>query len=836
MAQARLHALTKSGFVDRVSVSLDDGAPVVYNAALNEWRHANSGAYADHSRLKFTAGSDGNAALMGFYFDDIHYEVQSPCTTDCYVDATTGDDANVGTVASPFKTIQKAVSTAAAGGTIHVAAGTYVEDITVNKSLTILGPNDTVNPNTGTRVAEAVLQPATSNPDPYGSTTTTIMYVKVGNVTLKGLTFDGNNPALTSGKLVNGVDVDACEALVSNEGVGNITVANNIFKNTAYSAVDFDNYVNTAATSNNYIQYNKFDNLGHIPYGYGIGVIIYDNFYADVTDNVMTNVRVGVQTGNFYRANPGTTGSISRNSIQSTRKGIFHNLHYGDASALTIKDNVLSVADEAATAYSRWDGIALFSLGGAVDAIVENNTITATDVTQETVGYNAWNDTTTAEIAITGGTVTGGDYGVWVNNFDGYPMSTGSNGGSTAIKVDGVTILTSKIAGVYVKDNPSNTSGATVYANIQNSTIDTDATGILVEGADATAKVNGSKLGGNPTKALNNTNTGATVDAKNNWWGSPCNPSSQVSGNVDFTPWWGDAAGSIILTSIPTSINPGDSADTQGLVLNCAAPGTKITYPTSTTAYPGGVVVTANNITIDLGGQTVGHGTPAYTIVGDDDTLQNGVLDGTGNTDGTAAVEVEAGADNFALLNVEVKNWKDGVKVAGAVKSLKVVNNYFHNLTESGVQVDGAVEGVATVEGNLFKVTGPEAIKSVAQPLQPPEWASKLPAQWNSFATKTCPTFTNVDTGNCTFAEVYLDSDPTTAGDQRHANADPNGACVAAVRRGSPRRHRQRLRRDLQGRLRHGETDVQQRYFPGSLHGQVLGAARLACRPDRLQL
>ena len=53
-----------------------------------------------------------------------------------------------------------------------------------------------------------------------------------------------------------------------------------------------------------------------------------------------------------------------------------------------------------------------------------------------------------------------------------------------------MTILGSEIAGVYVKDSPSNTNGATVYANIQNSTIDTNATGILVEGADATAKAN----------------------------------------------------------------------------------------------------------------------------------------------------------------------------------------------------------------------------------------------------------------------------------------------------------------------------------------------------------
>jgi hypothetical protein len=42
-----------------------------------------------------------------------------------------------------------------------VAAGTYNETLTVGKSLTILGPNATISPNTGSRVAEAILMPTT---------------------------------------------------------------------------------------------------------------------------------------------------------------------------------------------------------------------------------------------------------------------------------------------------------------------------------------------------------------------------------------------------------------------------------------------------------------------------------------------------------------------------------------------------------------------------------------------------------------------------------------------------------------------------------------------------
>jgi parallel beta-helix repeat protein len=60
------------------------------------------------------------------------------CTTDCYVDPA-GNDANDGTLASPLLTIQAAVNQVAPNGTVHVAAGTYVEQIQVTKSLALEG-------------------------------------------------------------------------------------------------------------------------------------------------------------------------------------------------------------------------------------------------------------------------------------------------------------------------------------------------------------------------------------------------------------------------------------------------------------------------------------------------------------------------------------------------------------------------------------------------------------------------------------------------------------------------------------------------------------------------
>ena len=87
----------------------------------------------------------------GFFVDDLALTSTTyvACTTDCYVDAATGDDLNGGdTPATAKKTIQAAVDQVSVGGTVHVAAGTYAENVTVDKRVTIDGagstPADTV--------------------------------------------------------------------------------------------------------------------------------------------------------------------------------------------------------------------------------------------------------------------------------------------------------------------------------------------------------------------------------------------------------------------------------------------------------------------------------------------------------------------------------------------------------------------------------------------------------------------------------------------------------------------------------------------------------------------
>lgn len=450
-----------------------------------------------------------------------------------------------------FRTIQEAVDAVTAGGTTYVLAGTYVEDVTIDKALDLLGPNAAINPNTGSRGPEAVLLPATHDPDPSSVTSHAMLYLGVDDITVRGLTIDGDNPALAGG-------VDAIEGIAAYDDVGQIVVENNILQNFTYAGMDFYN-TSGKATSGNYIRYNLLQNIGDTTYNWGIGVLVYNNFYADVTDNVFNVVRTGIQTGNFEKANPGTTGRISNNTLNVWRLGIFHNLWYSNAGTISVDHNTINAV--AYTGATKWNGILVTSFDLAANTILTDNIINIPETVTfsapgYTAGINVWNDHTTAPLIIQGGTITGGDYGVWVNNYEGYS----SNAGNTSATINGVAINGAKV-GINVWDSPSNTNGATVAANLTNNSITGTETGILVSGAQASAQatgnvVNGSSYGvvitgdaalvlhdnslSNSSFAAIQNNTASPVDASANWLGSndAAVVAGLISGPVDYTPWF----------------------------------------------------------------------------------------------------------------------------------------------------------------------------------------------------------------------------------------------------------------------------------------------------------
>lgn len=391
-----------------------------------------------------------------------------------------------------FGCIQYAVDEATAGDILNASVGTFVEDIVVHTPVTLNGPNAGTCGN-DTRVTEAIIHPATSAP--YWE----VIKVQASNVTINGFLIDGDNPNLTSGIVgTNGADLDAAEAVtVYVDNVNNLTVKNNIIKNLTYFGVTiFGASYSAPNTTGHLVDCNKFIDMGHYDnsdpdyYAYwGGGVLIYNDQYTRITNNVMTNVRIGIQTGNFHDPNPGDPmyQVIDNNTIQARRRGIFYNLHTGNPAPLTLSNNVITAL--ANTNETVWDGILLSSLSDAV-GVATNNTINGSGLTVPSEGYEIWNVKDNAPASISGGTVSNVDIGVFANNYEGY----GSNGGNGAHATFSGLTITTNTGGVGVKayDSPSytGTNPAPVHLDIEDDcSITGAATGILAEGDDASVAV-----------------------------------------------------------------------------------------------------------------------------------------------------------------------------------------------------------------------------------------------------------------------------------------------------------------------------------------------------------
>ena len=152
-------------------------------------------AAAVYGRFLLKAGSgagwvgfDGNAdnLLVGISSVETLFDFEGDCTTSCYV-RTDGNDANTGladTASQAKKTIQAAVNQVSAGGTVHVAAGTYVEQVDIGKQLTLDGAG------AGSTIIQSPAVLATKFTT--SAANKPVVYVHASGGTISHLTVDGN--------------------------------------------------------------------------------------------------------------------------------------------------------------------------------------------------------------------------------------------------------------------------------------------------------------------------------------------------------------------------------------------------------------------------------------------------------------------------------------------------------------------------------------------------------------------------------------------------------------------------------------------------------------------
>ena len=235
------------------------------------------------------------ALTLGSYYTAQASPAAVPAlAANSYYVSATGNDANAGTLASPYKTISKGISKAVAGDTVYVRAGTYPTFSISKSGITVSGYNGEM---------------------PLISGGIGIRCYNANNVTIKGFEVTG-----VSGNYIGAIMLDKCSNVVvegnkvhdnTSATVSGITISgsnNKILNNEVFN----NNYtgIRISGTSlNNEIGYNKvYNHTLSVADSDGIGIAVSSTTNTNIHDNVVFgNADDGIDTwvspGNIIKNN-----------------------------------------------------------------------------------------------------------------------------------------------------------------------------------------------------------------------------------------------------------------------------------------------------------------------------------------------------------------------------------------------------------------------------------------------------------------------------------------------------------------------------------------------------
>lgn len=387
-----------------------------------------------------------------------------------------------------FASIQDGVDAVAVAGQVNVAAGTYAENVVVDKAADIRGPNYGVS-GSATRSAEAVIIPATDgSADTFF---TTVVLVEADGVSIDGFTIDGENTSLPANNWgVTGASLHAANGIFIREAEA-ATIRNNIIRNTGFTGVNGAS-IDTVARTGSVVSDNRIEDLGAYTGTYnrwGVGIVLRNSWYAHVVDNTIEGVRVGVQINGIRELNPGAAAyqRIADNTISARARGIFHNPLDANHSPFTISGNTISGIDHPEE--DLMQGMLLQRLV-TTTVFAEDNTIDLGAVsTADSRGIEVYSNNAPAMVA--DNTVNNANIMVLVtNNSAQFPIN-GHSGFATISGLSGSPNPGGRAIVVEDLDGADGSNPGNASATITGSTLSGDGTGsgVVVIGSRASATI-----------------------------------------------------------------------------------------------------------------------------------------------------------------------------------------------------------------------------------------------------------------------------------------------------------------------------------------------------------
>lgn len=520
----------------------------VFNGSINE-ADLTDGRNNIFAIVKDSAGNTTESSSVSIVFDN-------------------NNELTVGATGKDFTTIQEAIDKATSGHAIQVAAGTYTEQLTINKNLTLTGANQAtaivqapgamVQDAVGQRSIVTVENAATVNMSGFTvqgpSTQTNFLgvFVKGGatlnlsNSTVKDIRQNPVNGAIVGGTGIlvgaGGAGSYAQDSLgVTAPQVGQATLTNVALQSYQVNGVVVDGANNTATITG-----STFTGFG-LPPPVGVpdynGINIGPAAVATITNSTFTNHQSpgGFATGINMSSTTGAGVIVSNNTLSANDRGIV-----GGGGTNTNRQ------------------------------FISNNTLT-----NHATGFGSGVSLEGGFFQVTNNIITGGDKGV----------------------------------GVFWGDVESEVSDAIITGNV----ISGAAQGIRVrDGADdglqTIATINFNSITGSTIAGVNNATNHAdpaeaVINATNNWWGTINGPAhasntfnvgsqgNAVSDNVDFVPWLNAAPPGGVSFAPVEIINPGEQFSSIRAAVEAAETGDTINVVAGTFTESG-IVAETDDISI----------------------------------------------------------------------------------------------------------------------------------------------------------------------------------------------------------------------------------------------